>query len=342
MNIPEHVKGGRELVPGQSFDLTIPIGKLGKITLFAQARRRSLTFSAPAHYRMELYAPGGSHPVAFREVEGPGLLTILEHEARTGVGLWTARITNCNSHPLQVTLEASYPGMSELLCRNLPSHFLESIGSRLLSETAVYLHHGRNACAVRFAPALGLRNFRFSVPALNRRVYPPMLPDVDLVEQLHDIASNSVRLRLLPGSVANPGGTLRMEFGFEEDGPELIGSFPIHLARMKLLIELDLGITENRISYNNVRTTFDFDVDIQPLPVWMYNPIFDYRDRLQEAVCAGIREAFSDIDTAEAVTLGIASGLETVMGAEARVANIQMENGQVFLGLFRPAHAAVA
>jgi hypothetical protein len=77
----------------------------------------------------------------------------------------------------------------------------------------------------------------------------------------------TVTYNLLTFPMSNPGGTLRLEIGFEEDGPEMIGSFPINLRRMKLLIGLELGITDNRISYNNVRSTFDFDVDIQPLPV---------------------------------------------------------------------------
>ncbi|MFN0105946.1 MAG: hypothetical protein ACKV2U_28150 [Bryobacteraceae bacterium] len=342
MYISEHVKGGRELIPGQSFDLTIPIGRPGRITILASARRRSLTLSAPARYRVELFAPGGAHPVAVREMEGHGLLAILEYDATSGVGLWTARITNSNSHPLQVTLDASYPGAGALGVRGIPAHFLEAIAGRLFDQTSVHFHHGVNACAIRFSPALGLRDFRFSLPALDRRVAPPMLPEIQVVEQVTDVASNSFRLRLLPGSVANPGGTLRLEMGFEEDGTELIGSFPVHLAGMKLLVELDLGIADSRISYNNVRATFDFDVDIQPLPVWMYNPMFDFQDRLQEAVCAGVRAAFADIDTCEAIAMGFESGLEIVLGAGARAATLQMENGQVCFGLFLPAQSAVA
>jgi len=342
MNIPEYMKGGRELVPGQSYELTVPVGRPGRITILATARRRSLHISAPAHYVVELYAPGGVQPVAIREVEGLGLLSILEYDAKTHAGFWTARITNINSHPLQVGLEASYPGVGDLQLRSFPSHFLEAIASRLFAETRFVLQHGRNACAVRFAPALGLRDFGFTVPALSRRVAPPLLPEIDIVEQVTDISSNSMRLRLLPGSVANPGGTLRLEAGFEEDGDELIGSFPIHLARMKLLVELDLGCSENRISFNNVRVTFDCDADIQPLPVWMLNPIFDYQERLQEAVRAGVRAAFEDIDTREAVTVGFERGMESVLGPAARIATLQMENGQLLLGLNRSAHSAVA
>ena len=342
MNIPEHIKGGRELVPGQYFDLTLPIGRPGRVTVIASARRRSLTLAASAHYRVELFGPGASQPIASREIDGPGLLAILEHEAKSGAGLWTARITNCNSQPVLVTLEATYPGIGDLQPRTLPAHFLEAIASRLVVETAVHLQHGRNACSIEFSPSLGLRDFRFTVPALDRRVSPPLLPDIHIVEQITDIRSNSVRLRLLPGSVANPGGTLRLEIGFEEDGPEIIGSFPINLRRMKLLIELDLGITDNRISYNNVRSTFDFDVDIQPLPVWMYNPLFDFRDRLQEAVCEGVRSGFADVDTCEAITKGFGQGLEAILGAGARTATVQMENGQVSFGLFSASQSAVA
>jgi len=40
MYIPEHVKGGRELVPGQYFDLALPIGRPGRVTVRASARRR--------------------------------------------------------------------------------------------------------------------------------------------------------------------------------------------------------------------------------------------------------------------------------------------------------------
>ena len=111
---------------------------------------------------------------------------------------------------------------------------------------------------------------------------------------------------------------------------------------MKLLIELDLGISNTRISYNNVRATFDFDVEIQPLPVWMYNPIFDFQDRLQDAICDRARAAFADVDTCEAITNGFVRGLEVVLGAGARGARVQMENGQICLGLFRHAQAAVA
>ena len=342
MQIPEHTKGGRELLPGQFFDLAIPLQRPGRITVIASARRRSLTLSAPARYRVELFPPAAAQPVVFRDVEGPGLLSILEYDAQAHGGIWTARITNCNSHPLQITLEAAYPGPADLQPRTLPAHLIEAIASRLLAGTSVQLHHGTNASAVRFAPSLGLRDFRFSVPSLHRRVSPPLLPEIDVHQQVSSIASDTVRLRLLPGSVANPGGTLRLEIGFEEKDEELIGSFPIHFARIKLLIELDLGVCENRISYNNVRATFDFDVDIQSLPVWMYNPIFDFRDRLQEAVCAGIRAAFTDVDTCEALTSGLEQGLESVLGAGARVAAVQMENGQVSLGLFRPSRAAVA
>ncbi|MBI2685596.1 MAG: hypothetical protein HYX27_04710 [Acidobacteria bacterium] len=338
----EQIKGGRELVPGQSFDLTIPVGRPGRVTIFAIARRHSLQLAAPAHYLVGLHAPGAVHPVAVREVKGPGLLGILEHDVKSSAGLWTARITNINSHPLQVTLEASYPGIEDLHVRNFPAHFLEAIASRLFAETAIHLHHGRNACVVRFAPALGLRDYRFTLPSLNRRVSPPLLPELDLVEQVNDISSNAIRLRLLPGSVANPGGTLRLEVGFEEDGEELIGSFPVHLARMKLLIELDLGCRENRISFNNVRATFDVDVDIQPLPVWMYNPIFDFQDRIQESVRAGVRSAFEDVETCHAITCGFERGMETVLGSAPRIATLQLENGQVWLGLFRAAKSAVA
>ncbi len=342
MNIPEQMRGGRELVPGQSFDLVFPVGRPGRLTIFATARRRSLTLSSPAHYLVQLFTPGAIQPVASREVEGNGLLAMLEYEARGSSGLWTARITNCNSHPLEVMLDVCYPGVHDMQIRSLPAHFVESIASRLLADTAVHLQHGRNASTVRFAPVLGLREFRFTLPSLDRLIFPPLLPPVQIVEQVSDIGSHSPRLRLLPGSVANPGGYLRLELGFEEDGVELSGSFPIHLARMKLVLELDLAITANRLSYNNVRVTFDFDVDIQPLPVWMYNPIFDFRDRLQEAVCAGVRSAFNDVETCEAMTIGIERSLETILGPGARAATVQMENGQVSLGLFRNAHAAVA
>jgi len=291
---------------------------------------------------VELFAPGAAQPTASREVEGPGLLAIVEHEVKSGAGLWTARITNCNSHPIQVTLEATYPGIGDLQPRTVPAHYLEAIASRLLAETSVRLQHGRNASAICFSPALGVREFRFTIPALDRRVTPPLLPDIHIVEQVTDIRSNFVRIRLLPGSVANPGGTLRMEIGFEEEGPEIIGSFPVLMRRMKLLIELDLGIAENRISYNNVRSTFDCDVDIQPLPVWMYNPMFDFRDRLQEAVCEGARSGFADIDTCEAIAGAFVVALEAVLGTGARIATVQMENGQVYFGLFRAQNTAVA
>ena len=342
MNIPEHVKAGRELIPGQFFDLTLPIGRPGRVTVLASARRRSLTLGAPAHYRVELFAPGSSQPIAIREIEGSGLLAILEYEAKAAAGLWTARIANCNSHPLQVTLEASYPGVGDLQPRILPAHFLEAVATRLLAGISVHLQHGRNACALRFSPALGLRDFRFSLPARDRRVSPPLLPEIQIVEQVAGIGGTLLRLRLLPGSVANTGGTLRLEFGFEDDGPELIGSFSIHLARIKLLVELDLGITENRISCNNVRATFDFDVDIQPLPVWMYNPLFDFRDRLQEAVREGVRAAFAGVEICEAITNGFAHGMESVLGTGARTATVQMENGRIRLGLFSAAQSAVA
>ena len=342
MNIPEHVKGGRELIPGQAFDLTVPVGRPGRITIFASARRRSLHLSTPAHCRVELYPPGSIHPVAAQEVNGAGMLCILEFDARNSAGLWTARISNINSLPIQVTLEVSYPGIEDLQIRHFPAHFLEAIASRLFAETTVCLQHGRNASSIRFAPSLGLRDSRFTVPALERRVSPPLLPEIQVTEQISDINSNSIRMRLLPGSVANPGGTLRLEIGFEEDGDELIGSFPIHLARMKLLVELDLGCADNRISFNNVRVTFDFDIDIQPLPVWMYNPMFDFQDRFQEAVRTGVRTAFEDVDTVESVTLGFTRGLETVLGNTARVATLQVENGQLCLSLFRQAQAAVA
>lgn len=342
MNIPEHVKGGRELIPGQSFDLAVPVGRPGRITICASARRRSLQLSAPAHYRVELYPPGSIHPVAIREIEGPGLLAILEYDAKTNAGLWTARITNINSHPLQVSLEVSYPGIEDLQIRNFPAHFLEAVASRLFAETRVLFQHGRNASGIRFAPALGLRDFRFTVPALDRRVSPPLLPELQIVEQITDINSSNLRLRLLPGSVANPGGTLRLEIGFEEDGEELVGSFPIHLARMKLLVELDLCCADSRISYNNVRVTFDFDTDIQPLPVWMYNPIFDFQDRLQESVRAGVRAAFEDVDTVVAITNAFSRGMETVLGSTARICTLQLENGQLCLGLYRQAQSAVA
>jgi hypothetical protein len=111
---------------------------------------------------------------------------------------------------------------------------------------------------------------------------------------------------------------------------------------MKLLIDLDLGVAGDRISYDNVRAAFDFDVDIQPLPVWTYNPIFDFRDRLQEAVCAGVRAAFADLETCEAITVGFAHGMEPVLGACARTANVEMENGRICLGLVRAEQAAVA
>ena len=94
MNIPEHIKGGRELVPGQFFDLTLPIGRPGRVTAVASARRRSLTLAASAHYRVELFGPGASQPIASREIDGPGLLAILEHEAKSGAGLWTARFVD--------------------------------------------------------------------------------------------------------------------------------------------------------------------------------------------------------------------------------------------------------
>jgi hypothetical protein len=342
MNIPEQIKGGRELVPGQHFDLTVPVGRPGRVTVLATARRRSLHLSAPAHYRLELYAPGSIHPVVYREVEGAGLLGILEYDARMTGGNWTARITNINSHPLQVSLDVAYPGADDLQVRNFPAHFLEAIASRLLADTGVKLQHGRNASFIRFAPELGLRDFRFTIPSLERRVAPPLLPELQIVEQINDINSNAVRLRLLPGSAANPGGTLRLEIGFEEDGDELIGSFPIHFARMKLLVELDLGCVDRRISFNNVRVTFDMDVDIQPLPDWMFNPVFDFQDRLQEAVRDGIRTAFEDVDTCEAITVGFERGMETVLGSGARIATLQLENGQLTLGLFRLVQSAVA
>jgi hypothetical protein len=335
MNVSEQMRGGRELVPGQSYDLTFPVGRPGRVTVFAAARRRTQLL-------VQLFPPGAAQPAKVRESTGEGLLTVLEYEVRAGAGLWTARITNCNSHPAEVMLDVSYPGVHDLQARALPAHYVEAIASRLIADTTVRLQHGRNACAVRFPAALGLREFRFTLPAMERTVYPALLPPVEVVERVTDIESRMPRLRLLPGSVANQGGYLRFELGFEEDGVELAGSFPIHLANMKLMVELDLGVAANRLSYSNVRVSFDFDVDLQALPVWLYNPLFDFRDRLQEAVRSGVREAFADVETVEAVAAGMERALETVVGPGARVATVAMENGFVALGLYRPARAAVA
>ena len=101
MNIPEQVKGGRELIPRQYFDLTVPVGRPGRISVFATARRRSLHLSAPARYLLELYAPGTIHPAAYREVEGTGLLGILEYDARmTGGGFGGCVVALCRSGAL--------------------------------------------------------------------------------------------------------------------------------------------------------------------------------------------------------------------------------------------------
>lgn len=335
MHIPESIQGARELAPGHSFDLPLPLVRPGRLTLIATVRRL-------ARFRVELYPPGAAHPVSFRDSDGLGLLAILECDATPSSGLWTARVLNCDTRPQYLAIVASYPGPGDLSQRNLPSHLLESIAAKLLADTNVRLLHGANASRVCFAPELNLRDFHFTLPSIDREVSPPLLPAIRVSEFVRAINSNSVRLRLLPGSVANPGGTLRLEIGFSGDGTELIGSFPIHLARMKLLIELDLGIAGHRLAYNNVRASFDFDIDIQPLPVWMYNPLFDYRDRLQHAVSTGAAEAFRDPETAESFAAGIERGLESVLGPGARAVTAQMDYGQFTLGLFRPARPAVA
>lgn len=342
MNIPEHMKSGRELVPGQSLDMTVPVGRPGRITIFASATSRSLAVASPARYRVELFAPGSPTPVAAREVHTTGALGILEYDAKATAGLWLARVTNLNGQPLQATLEASYPGIGDLQTRNFPAHFLEAVANRLLSETSVQLHHGRNASVIRFAPALGLREFRFTLPSLRRSISPPLLPALDIQQQVNSISSNAFRLRLLPGSLANPGGTLRMEIGFEERGVELVGSFPIHMARMRLIVEMDLASLENRIAFSNVRVTFDCDANTQSLPVWICNPIFDFQERLREAVRSSVRAAFEEEETAAALANGFERGMESVLGANARVATVHMENGLLCLGLIRPVRAAVA
>jgi len=74
----------------------------------------------------------------------------------------------------------------------------------------------------------------------------------------------------------------------------------------------------------------------------MYNPMFDFRDRLQEAICEGVRAAFGDIETCEAITNGFAHGMEPVLGAGARTATVQTENGQICLGLVVHPQSAVA
>jgi hypothetical protein len=74
----------------------------------------------------------------------------------------------------------------------------------------------------------------------------------------------------------------------------------------------------------------------------MYNPLFDFRDRLQEAVCEGVRSGFADVDTCEAITNGFVQGLEAILGAGARTATVQMENGQVSFELLSASQSAVA
>lgn len=74
----------------------------------------------------------------------------------------------------------------------------------------------------------------------------------------------------------------------------------------------------------------------------MYNRMFDFQDRLQNAVCDGARAAFADLDTCEAITNGFARGLEVFLGPGARTATVQMKNGQICFGLFRHTQAAVA
>ena len=117
---------------------------------------------------------------------------------------------------------------------------------------------------------------------------------------------------------------------------------PIHMARMRLIVEMDLAILENRIAFSNVRVTFDCDANTQSLPVWMCNPIFDFQERLREAVRSSVRAAFEEEETAAALANGFERGMESVLGANARVATVHMENGLLCLGLIRPVRAAVA
>src|SRR5258708_4388011 len=98
MFIPESVAGSRELLPGNSFHLSFPILRPGRITVLASARRRSLTIDSPARYRIEIFHPAHEAAIEVREVEGAGLLTLIELDIdandNSACGHWLAQITN--------------------------------------------------------------------------------------------------------------------------------------------------------------------------------------------------------------------------------------------------------
>lgn len=125
-------------------------------------------------------------------------------------------------------------------------------------------------------------------------------------------------------------------------GLELVGSFDMQISDMRLDVELELAVVDNRLTYDEVRTAFDCKTDLAGLPDWLLNPIFHYREKIREAVAKGVLAAFEDENARTAIGNGLHSALQVMLGLGMQIAYARIADGKLILGVFRTAQRAAA
>ena len=123
----------------------------------------------------------------------------------------------------------------------------------------------------------------------------------ELTFRANDINSKRPNASLLPLS------TLRLEIEFEEEKPEITGSFEIDLSHMKLTVDLPLQVRHEQVVYEHVHAQFAFNANVLGwwAPDSVISNVTNYQSRIRTAVEEKARALFA----AESMRTGISDAL---------------------------------
>ena len=172
----------------------------------------------------------------------------------------------------------------------------------------------RVACWTRRA-AVG-RSF---VQARSCRLQRGRTKDNTIIEFPNDINSSSILFSLENANNAHPSGFLRFVMKFEETGKEILGTFDSQLSATQLTLDLGLEARDGQISYrtSGVRAQFDFEMNVLSIiPDFVLNALFNFRDRLREAVEKKAKEAFQAEATRKALSDTVMTFIQPALGAK--------------------------
>jgi len=335
--LPVTESASRTLAPKETLEIQFPVANAGPIQLLASAGFDGIFPLDPTARRVDLFEPGVAQPVAFRTDPGLAIATPLSHQvpqADAGLpGEWTARVTNLENTPQEFTLRVTYPGTTPLQTITVPAALVDAFVNSVVSQIRVHLTRGANQSFVDFPPNLNVQDVHFTIPDFVRTI-DLLLFQINIVEFVDDVNTNGLTFSLENAAVGFANGFMRLVATFEEAGREIRGTFAAQLSDMKLTVDLGLTALAGRVSYGNVRTRFDTDVDLVGLPDFILDPIFQYSDQIRNLVENETRKAFDSAAIRQAITAAIASTIAPLLPANARIASVRVVNGALTLEFF--------